>query len=664
MTTTAKTAYSQRDRYLASSLKNLVRMPLAVAAAIVLLAIIAISIAAPVLAPYEPNTPDFAATLSGPTAEHLLGTDSLGRDVLSRIMYGGGPALINVSVAILVAMVIAIPSGIAVGLLKGWVDIAATRTADVLLSIPGIIILLMVLAMTQRSMPAAMVALGVLSAPGMLRVVRGATLGVVEEPYIAAAQVSGLNRFQIATRHIMRRIAGPVLVNGSVIGANAILADAGLNFLGLGIRPPDPSWGSLLADAAGVMDQQAWLLVPTGGIIALAILAIVLLGDGVRDATANVWSGQRSAVTRKASKAFAVKRALRALESADPAGPETTSLGLPVEGELLQVSNLEVSFPDPDGSGDWITTVDGVSFGLDAGEAIGLVGESGCGKTLTGLAVLGMLPGDARITGGSITFRGVDVTHVSSKERAKLRGKSIAFVSQEPMVALDPLFTVGSQIAEAVRVHRGFSKRTAKETAVSLLEQVRINDPAAVAKLYPHEISGGMAQRVAIAIALAGQPELLIADEPTTALDVTVQAEILALLETLQAETGMSILIISHDWGVVSTACDRAIVMYAGQIVEQGQVGEIVKSPMHPYSEGLLAANPRFAERGSVLETIPGSVPPPKDWPRGCHFAARCAFATEECALGRIPVARLEGGRSSRCIHIDELVAGREEVRS
>jgi peptide/nickel transport system permease protein len=280
------------------------------------------------------------------------------------------------------------------------------------------------------------------------------------------------------------------------------------------------------------------------------------------------------------------------------------------------------------------------------------VGESGCGKTTVGLAVLGLTPTNATVE-GAIDFNGRNVLAMKRRERSALRGNTIAFVSQEPATALDPLFTIGSQVSEAIRTHLGISRRAASRRAIELLTAVKIDDPERVVLLYPHQISGGMAQRVSIAIALAGKPDLLIADEPTTALDVTVQAEIIALLRSLQDETGMAILLISHDWGVIGEICSRTVVMYAGQVVERAEPEQIFSRPMHPYSAGMLAADPHFAKAGERLATIPGTVPAPNEWPVGCHFAARCPLATPECTAAPIPLFTDDEARSSRCIHID-----------
>jgi peptide/nickel transport system permease protein len=241
------------------------------------------------------------------------------------------------------------------------------------------------------------------------------------------------------------------------------------------------------------------------------------------------------------------------------------------------------------------------------------------------------------------------------KDRAALRGSVVAFISQEPMVALDPLFSVGNQLREAIRTHSPLTRRQADARAVELLEQVQIADPRHVARQYPHELSGGMAQRVSIAIALSGNPLVLIADEPTTALDVTVQAEIIDLLRTIQKDTGMAILFISHDWGVIADMCSRVVVMYAGQGVEYGPLMDMLELPLHPYTKGLLLANPRLAERGSALATIPGTVPTPAQWPAGCHFHGRCRYARPECTAGPIGLGAFGGGRLSRCLRTEAI---------
>ncbi|QXJ26446.1 dipeptide/oligopeptide/nickel ABC transporter permease/ATP-binding protein [Actinomadura graeca] len=618
--------------------RRLLRRPAAAAALLYLAAVVLLAALAPVFAPYGPQAADFAHVLATPSADHWLGTDALGRDIASRLMFGARPALLGVLVTVLVSAVIAIPVGLSAAL-AGGVDRVVSPLVDLLMSIPAIVVLLMVLATFDQELAAAMAALGVLTAPGLVRVVRAAALTVAGEPYVAAARVYGFGGVTIAFRHVLPRIVGPILVNLSLVAATALLTETGLNFLGLGVHLPEASWGGMVADASTVMNQQNWMLVPTGAAVACTVIALVLLGDGVRDATAEGWarpsSGTRIRPSRDAAKEGA--RGPRAKGAPPVDGP-------PV---LLRVDGLTVAFPGPGGRPTPV--IDDVSFELRAGETLGIVGESGCGKTMTGRAVLGLLPDGAHVVGGSILVDGADATAMGRRERAGLRGSTIAFISQEPMAALDPLFTVGSHIAEAVRTHTGAGRAQARRRAIELLGQVRLPDPDRVAKMYPHQLSGGMAQRAALAIALAGSPRLLIADEPTTALDVTVQAEILRLLRTLQRETGMAILLISHDWGAVGELCERTLVMYAGQVVESGPTPTIIAAPRHPYSEGLLAANPQLGTPGVTLRVMPGGVPAPGEWPPGCHFAARCPYVMDACTAHPVAVAET-AGHGSRCL--------------
>jgi len=619
------------------------RRPLGVAAA-VYLAIACIAWAAPwLLAPGDPQISDFAQVLIGPTAEHPLGTDAVGRDIYTRIIHGTATALAGVVITVGVAALIAIPLGLASTLFRRLGGVV-TRVNDLILSIPGIVVLLMVLALTE-SLNGAMAALGILFAPGLLRVVRGAALAIVEEPYVAAARVFGVGKWKIAFRHVLPRALGPILVNLSIIAANALIIETGLNYLGLGLQPPTPSWGALVADGANAIEQQPWTLIPTGGVVALTVIALVLLGDAIRDVTTESWAAGRN----KGARAVRVPR--RATPT--PTAPTDSSSTVSADVALLSVRNLSVAFPTS--SGDEVTVVQSVSFDVPRGESVGLVGESGCGKTITGLGILGLLPAGARITSGQILINGRDITNLSLRDRSQLRGSTIAFISQEPMMALDPLFTVGSQLREAIRVHTKATRKQARERAIDLLARVRINDPERVANSFPHQISGGMAQRVAIAIALAGEPQILIADEPTTALDVTVQKEILELLQTIQKDSGMGLLLISHDWGVVSALCPSSVVMYAGQVVERASIDAILESPRHPYTAGLLAANPHFTAPGERLATIPGSVPAPANWPVSCHFADRCPMVIDACRAGAIPMVQIGADRESRCIRADEV---------
>ena len=325
----------------------------------------------------------------------------------------------------------------------------------------------------------------------------------------------------------------------------------------------------------------------------------------------------------------------------------------PASGEpLLTVNSLRVYFDTPEGIA---RAVDGVSFTVAAGETVGLVGESGCGKSVTALALLRLVPPPGRIEPGSrIQFAGKDLATLPVEALRQLRGNRLAMIFQEPMTALNPVLTVGDQVAEVVRVHTSASRSEAWERAVKMLAQVGIADPAARAKQYPHELSGGMRQRVMIAMALILEPQLVIADEPTTALDVTIQAQILELLREMRDRTGLALLLITHDLGVVAEMASRVIVMYAGEIVEEAPVNALFENPSHPYTEGLLAAIPRLGEEIDRLKTIRGTVPPPTAWPSGCRFRDRCPYTFDRCANEAPVLLQVASGHRARCHLIEE----------
>ena len=325
---------------------------------------------------------------------------------------------------------------------------------------------------------------------------------------------------------------------------------------------------------------------------------------------------------------------------------------------LLAATDLRVAFHTSNGVA---RAVDGVSFAIQPRETVGLVGESGCGKSVTALSILRLIQPPGRIESGSrLEFEGRNLLDLPPAEMRAVRGNRIAMIFQEPMSALNPVFTVGDQIAEVARVHAGASRREAWQRAEEMLQLVGSPAPAQRAHEYPHQLSGGMRQRVMIAMALVMSPALLIADEPTTALDVTIQAQILELLAGLQERVGMSILMITHDLGVIAEVASRVIVMYAGEIVEESPVGALFQAPHHPYAEGLLHAMPKVGERRERLAVIPGTVPPPTAWPSGCRFRDRCPYAWERCEREHPPLYQIGPGRVSRC-HLAEEPARRLE---
>jgi peptide/nickel transport system ATP-binding protein len=320
---------------------------------------------------------------------------------------------------------------------------------------------------------------------------------------------------------------------------------------------------------------------------------------------------------------------------------------------LLTVDGLTVEFFTGQG---WEKVVDSVSFTVGRGETLGLVGESGSGKSVTCMALTALIPmPPGRITSGSVKLDGQELIGLSTKELERVRGASVANIFQEPMTSLNPAFTVGEQIAEMVRRHRGVDKKAAWARAVEMLDRVGIPNAGQRAKEYPHQFSGGMRQRVMIAMAVSCEPKLLIADEPTTALDVTIQAQVLELMKDMQRELGMSVIFITHDLGVVAQVCDRVVVLYGGRVMEQSGVDDLYYRPVHPYTEGLLTAMPQIGPRSGRLASIPGSTPVPSSLPVGCAFGPRCPYVTDACRYAPVPLTELPGGRLSRCVRVDEL---------
>ena len=575
--------------------------------------------------------------------------------MLSRLLYGGRRSLLSVAEGLAVVLALGVPLGLAAGYRGGGADRALSRGAEMVMAVRRSSSSLSCWPLIPGSENAAMLVFGLLGAPSMLRVVRGATLKVREEPYVTAGRLCGLSPLQVVRRHVLPRVAGPIIVQASIFAAYALLFETGLAYLGLTASSNSPTWGGMVAEASTVIEQQEWLLIPSGVLIAVTILAFGLVGDAARDAAAMEDAApahrRRTAVPRDAAGRAAARHAAPASQPGTPSADEDA---------LLSVRGLSVTGQGRSGQ---TLVVNSVSFDVFPGEAVGLVGESGCGKTLTALAVLRLLPGSLAVAGGQAQWAGRDLLQMPDRVFDTLRGSALAYVSQEPQASLDPSFTVGSQLAEVIRRHDRVPRPAARARAVALLRQVELPDPDQTARAYPHELSGGMAQRVALALALAGRPDLLIADEPTTALDVTVQAEMLALLRRLARETGMAVLLITHDWGVVADVCDRTIVMYAGQVVERGGVQDLFERPLHPYTLGLLRSHPSLARAGQPITALPGRVALPGAWPTGCRFAPRCEFVDDACRAGPIPLTERSVSRQARCVHTEQLLPDEVNAR-
>lgn len=549
----------------------LARPQFVICASIVTIIVAAVAFA-PIVAPYTPLTQDLSNTFAGPTAIHPLGTDDLGRDVLSRLLYGGRETLLGVVQALTVFLIVGTSLGLTAGMAGGIIDTLITRLAELLLSVPAFIILLVMLSILPGNMFVAMIALGLLTSPLLIRVVRGTTKSVRSELFVRGARTMGLTETQITIRHVLPRLAGPIIVQATIFSGTVIIAETGLGYLGFGVSLPDPSWGNMVQTASENITRAPWLMVPTGGIIIVTIMCLMLIGDSIRDAVADRWTGAGTRRRRTRSRATS------------PVVPTT-----PASTALLEVRDLTIVVDAPDGP---VTLVSNISFTLERGETLCLVGESGSGKSVTSLALLGLSRG-TRVESGTITIDGVDMVGSSTEQMRRLRMQAIGYITQDPQPSLDPSMRVGDLLTQLVRLHRGVDRASARQTTIELLERVQIPDPAAVARRYPHQLSGGMAQRVVIAAALIAKPKILIADEPTTALDVTVQAEILALMHDLcDDDDSMSLLLVTHDWGVVADIADRVIVMRDGELIEQAPVDQIFTAPTHEHTQAMLASDP------------------------------------------------------------------------
>jgi peptide/nickel transport system permease protein len=559
------------------TLGRMLTKPLGLGSLLVLVIIILMGILAPVLSTHDPSYTSLEV-INAPagTPGYPLGADQYGRDIFARIL-----ASINVSVISgLIGAGVAIILGTLFGLLAGYIgkrtDAVTSWVFSLLMTFPALILILVLSPVTGDSYQVMMFIFGIFLAPGIYRLVRNLVVGVKSELYVDAARVAGLSNRRILSRHVLYVVRGPVIISISFLAVAAIGIQAGLAFLGVG-STLTPSFGSMTGDAFVNVYQYPMQLFWPSAVMALLTGALILLGNAYRDALTEAPAAGRA--QRKAAARAAQVSAAEATGTSPADTGET-------HGSLLTVRNLSVRYPSPDGT--LRAVVDGVSLDVQTGEIVGLVGESGSGKTQTAFSILGLLPPEARVNADALSVAGESLLGKDPRILRRMRGGVIAYIPQEPMSNLEPSFTVGSQLVEGLKA--GMSRREAKATIMQLLARVGIADPKRTFNSYPHQISGGMAQRVLIAGAVASRPKLLIADEPTTALDVTIQAEILDLLRDLQRELGMGVLLVTHNFGVVADLCDRVVVMRNGAVVEEGDVRSIFHAPEHPYTQELIAA--------------------------------------------------------------------------
>jgi ABC-type dipeptide/oligopeptide/nickel transport system ATPase component/ABC-type dipeptide/oligopeptide/nickel transport system permease subunit len=540
--------------------------------------VILYGIIAPLLSKWDPNEPDVYSVLGGPSADHIFGTDSAGRDVFTRLAISTQFSLETAALAVIIALSIGVIGGLIAGYFGGWFDSLASWMTSVIMALPGLVVLLASIAVIGPTMWGAMAIFGVLLSPAYFRLVYTTVRGVRNELYVDAARVSGLSDLRIIGRHILGVVRAPIIIQTAIIASIAIAIQSGIEFLGLGDKDT-PSWGAMLNDAFRQIYDAPGLLIWPSTIIALVTIALVIFANTVRDEL------ERTGPRFKKIKGMGKTAAQIADDAAEVDTIIHEAPGRSTDA-LLTVQNLAVGYPN--GQGGIKQVVHNVSLTVNRGEVVGLIGESGSGKTQSAFSVLGLLPKGGRVVAGSIVFDGKELVEASAKEYDRIRGGRISYIPQEPMSNLDPSFTIGTQLVEPMMKVLGLSKKDAKEKAIALLTRVGIPNPALTMKKYPHEISGGQAQRVLIAGAVSCDPDLIIADEPTTALDVTVQAEVLDLLRDLQKETHTALLLVTHNFGVVADLCDYINVMQNGRILEAGPVLDIFQNAKHPYTQSLL----------------------------------------------------------------------------
>jgi ABC-type dipeptide/oligopeptide/nickel transport system ATPase component/ABC-type dipeptide/oligopeptide/nickel transport system permease subunit len=562
--------------------QKLVRNPQAVICATYLVVVAAAALLAPWAAPYGMSETDLAATNAAPlTPGHLLGGDTAGYDILSRLIWGSRQTALAIVIILCVSMLLGVTSGLVAGFYRGRFETVAAFVADAIMSLPGVVLLIALYALTGPNLPAAMTVFGVIVAPTFFRLVRSIVIATRNELYVDAARVSGLSDLRIVGRHVLWAVRAPVIIQCSFIMAAGIGIEAGVSFIGLG-NPVGASWGMTLQRSFNGIYTNPWGVVWPSLVIGLTILCLVLLGNALSDV---LQSSARAAVLPARTRRRLVARALRAIEE-QPV--EDSILVGSSDDVLLSVRGMRIAYANPEGG--LTEVVHGVDLDLRRGEIHGLVGESGSGKSQIAFSVLGILPKEALVLGGSVLLDGEDLRADPARLRAA-RGTRIGYVPQEPMSNLDPSFTIGSQLVRGLRAARGGTKAEARARVVELLVRVGIADPDRVMRLYPHEISGGMAQRVLICGAVAPDPDIIVADEPTTALDVTVQAEVLELLRELSEERGLAMILVTHNLGVVADLCHTVSVMKDGRIVERADVDEIFESPRERYTQELLASS-------------------------------------------------------------------------
>ena len=596
--------------------------------------------------------------LAPPSAEHVFGTTRDSFDVLGRVIGGSALAFTVMVLAISFAMAIGVPLGLTSGYRGSWLDRVLVTVMDAVYAFPPLVLAIIVsfvlAALFQPGVPSAAFAVGLVYIPQYFRVVRNHTLSVKQEPFVEAARSLGAKGRTVLGRYVFFNVVQSVPVILSLNAADAILTLAALGFLGYGVEPPTPEWGYDISQAQTDVASGIWWTAFWPGIaIVVLVTALTLVGEGLNDVV-NPLLRARGAAGPRIEREDTGNDTDEAADAPTPSGQELHEAGeirpsyapevVLSRGAVPAVSvrGLRVGYRTPDGP---LWAVDGADFDIQPGESLGLVGESGCGKSSLGRALLQLMP-PGGVVRGRVDVGGENLVGASERALRRRRGEDISLVFQEPMTRLNPLMRVSDHFVEVIRTHQpDTSKDEAAAMARAALAQMGI--PPTRVDNYPHEFSGGMRQRVMIALSIVLKPRLIVADEPTTSLDVIVESQILDILDRLRSDEQVGLLLITHNLGIVAETCDRVAVMYAGKIVEIGSVEQIFNDPKHPYTRGLLAST--ISLETTELHSIAGYPPDLIEPPPGCRFAARCPYVMEHCTDAVPALAEVAAGHLAAC---------------
>ncbi|GGV75027.1 peptide ABC transporter ATP-binding protein [Streptomyces gelaticus] len=627
-------SHQDHDGPLRNRLGRTLRTPIGVTAVAACLLVALVAVLGPVLLGDRAAQIDTDAINQGSSAAHLLGTDQLGRDIAARVVVATRPTLRLT----LLAAVIGVGGGLLLGVAPAVVGRRPgrliTATVGVLVAFPGLLFLLFLATIFGVGTTGAVFAVGLAMVPPMARLVQNLTASVAGSDYVAAARILGVGRFNLVVRHLLPNIAEPSVLFATQAAGGILVAFSGLSFLGLGVQPPQYDWGRLLNEQLNRIFVNPVAALAPGAAVILTGLMFGLVGEVLAQAGGRRAPQAPEPAPPQPSRTSGDTAADTDTDSDTDSDTDTDADG----GALVRARDLRVTFPGGR------QAVRGISLDIGAGEAVGLVGESGSGKSLSALALADLVPYPGSVSAGTLRFDGND-------PRADPRlGTELAMVFQDPMASLNPALRVGRQLAEVAEVHLGAGRAQAAARAVDRLGAVRIPLPERRARQRPHEYSGGMRQRAVIAMGLMGKPKLIIADEPTTALDVAVQQQVLGLLAEVRADSGAALLLISHDLAVVAQVCERILVMYAGVIVENLPVTELLGGAAHPYTRALVGAVPTMTtDPGMELATIPGRPPEPGETGTGCPFAPRCERARDRCHEAAPELTGFGPGRQVAC---------------